>query len=368
MQELVGRGIAQGAGDPVQVMVLRRQHMGLLVVQVLDAVLDPAQKVVGLGQCFGRFLRHEAGLGQPGQCAQRRAGPEFGVLAAAHHLQQLHDEFDFADAAARQLDVVGAFRAPGAAFAGMVAYLPVQYTQRVKHVVVQVAAEHERHHHTAQRQRSAFVPGAESRHHPAFQPGKALPFAALHMQVLFERPERNGRWPGIAVGPQCQVDPKDKAVLGDVANQGVERAHRFGKVLLVGNATAPLRVAGGVAVLVVNVNQVDVAGDIQLAGAEFAHADNPELGAGAVRGARRAVGLVQRQLDLRAGPLQGELRQVGHGLGDLAQGGLFIAVQTQQAFQHQLAGGAQGAAGVVAQRLQGLKGQRHGRLIRDPGG
>jgi hypothetical protein len=35
----------QAGGDPVEVAVLRRQDVRLLVVEVLDPVLDPAQQV-----------------------------------------------------------------------------------------------------------------------------------------------------------------------------------------------------------------------------------------------------------------------------------------------------------------------------------
>jgi hypothetical protein len=80
--------------------------------------------------------------GQPLQAAQRAARAQLGELAAAHHLQKLHDELDFADAATRQLDVVGAFRPTGAASHRMLADLAVQHAQRIKHPVVQVAPKH----------------------------------------------------------------------------------------------------------------------------------------------------------------------------------------------------------------------------------
>ena len=55
---------------------------------------------------------------------------------------------------------------------------------------------------------------------------------------------------------------------------------------------------------------------------------------------------LQIGLHLVAGRLQGELGQVGHGLGDVLQRGLCVAVHAQQALKHQLAGGAQGRAGI----------------------
>jgi hypothetical protein len=89
------------------------------------------------------------------QRIQRGARAQLGELPAAHHLQQLHGEFDLADAAARQLDIVGALRMPALRLAAWLADLPVQRAQRLEHAVVQVAAEHEGQHHAAQRQAGA---------------------------------------------------------------------------------------------------------------------------------------------------------------------------------------------------------------------
>ena len=357
-------GQAHGGGHPVQVVVLCRQHMGLLIVEVLDAVLDPAQEVIGLGQRFGAGLGHQPGPGQTRQRIERGARAQFGKLAAANHLQQLHDELDLADAAAPELDVVGPLGAAAAALVRVLADLPVQHAQRVEHAVIEVAPEDKGQHHLAQALRGAPVGVAELGHDPALEPGKALPFAALHVHVLLQRAERNRRRTRVAVRAQRQIDAKDKAVLGGVADQGVDRAHRLGEVLLVRDAAAPLGIAAGFAVLVVDVDQVDVARDVEFACAELAHADDPEQGARAAGGRGFAVALRQGLLHVAAGLLQGKFGQVGHGLGHLLQAGPGIAVQAQQAFEHQLAGDAQGAGAVAAAGLQGRERLRHRALIR----
>ena len=100
MEEGADVGVVQRGGEPGQVVVARGQHMGLLVVQVLDAVLDPAQEFVRLRERGGRGLRHQACLAQTLQRVQRGPCAQFRELAAAHHLQQLHRELDFSDAAA----------------------------------------------------------------------------------------------------------------------------------------------------------------------------------------------------------------------------------------------------------------------------
>ena len=173
--------------------------MGLLVVQVLDAVLDPAQELVGAGQRVGGRLRHQARRGDALQRLQRRARAQLGELAAAHHLQQLHGELDLADAAARKLDVVGALGPAGAALGRVLANLLVQHAQRIEHAVVEVAAEHEGQHRAAQRLRRAAVDAVARRDHPALEPGKALPLAALHLEIVLQRAERHGRRPRVAV-------------------------------------------------------------------------------------------------------------------------------------------------------------------------
>ena len=175
--------------------------MGLLVVKILDAVLDPAQELVGPSQRIGRLLRHQAGGGHPLQCLQRRPGPQLGELAAPDHLQQLHDELDLADAAARQLDVVGPLRPSGTAPGRVFANLFVQHPQRIEYAVIEVAPEDEGQHRAAQCGRGAVLNCRQRRHHPALEPGETFPFAALNLEVLFQRAERHHRRAGVAVGP-----------------------------------------------------------------------------------------------------------------------------------------------------------------------
>jgi hypothetical protein len=129
VQEGAAIGETHGPGDPAQVIVAAHEHVGLLIVQELDAVFHAAQEFVGPGQRVGRGLRHQARRRDALQRLQGRTRAQFGVLAAAHHLQQLHGEFDLADAAARQLDVVGAFRPARAALGRVFADLLVQQPQ-----------------------------------------------------------------------------------------------------------------------------------------------------------------------------------------------------------------------------------------------
>ena len=65
IEQMLHRRKTQRCGDPAQIGVLGWQHVGLLVVQVLDAVLDLAQKLVALRQCLGCFGRHQSGFFKP---------------------------------------------------------------------------------------------------------------------------------------------------------------------------------------------------------------------------------------------------------------------------------------------------------------
>ena len=324
--------------------------MGLLVVQVLDAVLHLAQKHIRLRQLQRRIGRQQPGRGQAFEGAERGAGAQLRKLPAAHHLQQLYDEFDLADTAARQLHIVGALRVGGAALGRVLADLAVQDAQRVEHAVVQVAAENKGCDQRAQGAGARRADGRLRRDHARFEPGQALPFAALALKIVLQRAQRNRVRPRVAVGPQREIDAEHKAVLGHAADQGVHGAHQFAKVFLRADdaawLTAGLRHTGGVAVAVEDINQIDVAGHIELARAELAHAQNAQACRRVFLVQRRAVLRCQFAVGVLVGGVQREFGQVGHGLGDPGQGQRLRAVQRDQALEHQLAGDAQGGCGV----------------------
>ena len=353
MQEGAAVGKAHGARDPAEVMVASHQHVGLLVVQVLDAVLDPPQEFVGARQGIGRGLRHQPGGGHPLQCLQCRPRAQLGVMAAANHLQQLHGELDLADAATRELDVVGALGPAGASLGRMLADLLVQHPQRIENTVVEITAEHERQHRGAQPLGRTAVDARARRHHAALEPGEPLPFAALHLEVFLQSAERHGGRARIAVGPQRGVHAEDEAVLGGLADEAVDVLDDLGEVLVVADAPSPAFHARRLAVLVIDVHQVDVAGHIEFARPELAHADDPEFRALPAFAQRRAVLGVQVALGLHAGDVQSEFGQAGHRAGDDGQRRLTVAVEHHQAFHDQLPQDAQRGGDVVPARAQG---------------
>ena len=85
---------------------IRRQALRLPIVAILEPVLDVAQEHIG-----GRAARATAPAGRRPRAAiavergQRAARAQRGLAPAAHDLQRLHDELDFANAAGPELDV-----------------------------------------------------------------------------------------------------------------------------------------------------------------------------------------------------------------------------------------------------------------------
>src|SRR5690606_38542945 len=119
------------------------------------------------------------------------------LASAADQLQSLHQELDLADPARSALDVVGQFLARD-----LRRDRRLHRAQAIQRPVVQVAAVDERAQ-AAQEALTGFdVPGDRAR----LLPGVACPVAALALEVLLHRGERPGHAPGIAEGPQAQVD------------------------------------------------------------------------------------------------------------------------------------------------------------------
>ena len=79
--------------------------------------------------------RQQAALAQRGEGGQRPACAQRRLAPAAHELQRLHDEFDFANAARTELDVVGMV-----AYPALLANLPMHVAQPVVGVEIEVLA------------------------------------------------------------------------------------------------------------------------------------------------------------------------------------------------------------------------------------
>jgi hypothetical protein len=99
--------------------------MRLLIIQVLNAMLDFSQKDIRLCQSLRRFCGHQPRFGNALKRIHGGARAKLWELSASNHLQELHSEFNFANTAARKLDVVGALRMTCTPFGGVIEILLV---------------------------------------------------------------------------------------------------------------------------------------------------------------------------------------------------------------------------------------------------
>ena len=140
-----------------------------------------------------------------------------------------------------------------------------------------------------------------------------------------------------------------------VAHQCVDGPHHLAKILLVGNTAAPIGIACGLAILVVNVNQVDITGDVELTGSELTHAHDTKVGPRSLGRQGCAVLRVQQTAALLKGYIQRAFGQSGHGGGYGGQRGAFVAIQADQALHYQLPKCSERCASICATGAQCFK-------------
>ncbi|MNQ52716.1 hypothetical protein D3C85_667430 [compost metagenome] len=188
---------------------------------------------------------------------------------------KLHHEFDFADAAVAQLDVVCAVDAV-ARHGTALPVLTDAFAQRAQggqRIEVKVLSIDERHAQAFQLAglRAAVAAFERLRGHQArLQPGIAFPFATLADQVVFKRVQAPGQRAGVAVGAQPQVGAEYLAIGVHFRNHRHHAPRQPAVELVVADAARAIRFA----FFAVQHDQVDVGRHVQLAAAQLAHADD----------------------------------------------------------------------------------------------
>ena len=99
------RPVAEGAGHPLQVLGVVRQHPLAAQPAQLQPVLDGPQEAVGVAEADGVVAADVAAVAQRFQRGQGRRDPKRLVAAAVHELEQLHRELHVAQPARAELDV-----------------------------------------------------------------------------------------------------------------------------------------------------------------------------------------------------------------------------------------------------------------------
>ena len=105
-----GKGIAIGkakkARKALKLRTFGRQSLRLFVVHHLQAVFDHPQEAIGFLHSIARCLVDPFVLAQLVERVECVAIAQSRIAAAGDQLLGLHEEFDFADAAAAKLDIV----------------------------------------------------------------------------------------------------------------------------------------------------------------------------------------------------------------------------------------------------------------------
>ena len=195
--------------------------------------------------------------------------------------------------------------------------------------------------HGTQRLRRTVFQRRLRRNHARLEPGETLPLAPLHEQVFLQRIKRNGGRAGAAVGTQRQIHAEHEAVLRHLRQQRRDAPHGARKVFLHRNAPAPIGAPAAFAVRVVDINQINVAGHIQFARAQLAHAHAQERGLLPVFAKRRAATRAQFTQGKVKGMAQRQRRQLSHRARDHCERRALLAIQHHQPFHHKLAQHAQ---------------------------
>src|SRR6185437_11504334 len=111
-----GVGKAHQGRDTAQGGRILRDAVRLRIVDHLQAMLELAQELIGDGQCVARVLGNEAGGRERIERLDRTGTTQLRLASAPNELLRLREEFDLANTAAAELDVVaGDGDAPAAA-------------------------------------------------------------------------------------------------------------------------------------------------------------------------------------------------------------------------------------------------------------
>src|SRR3972149_4717026 len=194
--------------------------------------------------------------------------PEPGVVATVEQLEGLHQKLHLADPARPQLDVqalvpFGLERAVNLALHGPTRGEDPPVNPRLIDIGTDQVEEPPP---------DALVAGAEA----CLDQRLALPEEGALGIVGAVAVQRQDQGPAPALGAQAQVHAERVTFLGDALEGGDDLARQPPEVLAVREGAA--RAAGGLAVLRVHEDEVDIGGVVELLAAELAHADDGEPG------------------------------------------------------------------------------------------
>ena len=161
--------------------------MGLLVRDHLQAVFGPPQEQISRFQLAPRLVTDPLPFGKRGERRQRAAVAQFRMTAARDQLLGLDEEFDLADAAAPELDVVAGDR--DLAMAAIGVDLPLHRMDVGERGEIHVFAPHEGRQRLQQLLARRDVAGAG----PRLDHRRAFPVLAAMLVIIERRPAPRSR-------------------------------------------------------------------------------------------------------------------------------------------------------------------------------
>jgi hypothetical protein len=273
----------------------------------LHAVLQAAQEKVAVGEVVPVAARDEAREEQPVERAERSPLAQVDVLAAVQELQRLDEELDLPDAARTELEVEPA---PATGF-------PLRPRLQRPHLLhrteVEVLAPDERREPAERLLADGEVAGDGAR----LEEREPFPVRSLRLVIQLERPRGVHDGAAAPFRAQVEIDAEDESPLrGRVL--GADRAGHF-----LGEAGVEGEVVDGLGTLrspvgVVEVEDVDVAREVELPGAQLSHSEHaePARADGRPPGRRAVLGAEPRvvERDRRFEGGRGEAGKLRHRL------------------------------------------------------
>ena len=300
--------------QPGAVQFILRQSLGLLIVDALQQIFQPAQEQIGRAQQRRVAFRQQMQLINRRQRRQQRPLLQRRFATAADQLKDLNDKFNFTDPAGAELDVVFQPATPH-----FTSDHPFHVTQRLDHAEVDIAAEDEGAKHRAQ---LAGVGVVVIAHDPRFHHRVAFPVPALLLVIILQRRKAEHQRPAVAKRSQAHVHPIDKAVLRRLVERLDQPLPQAGKELGVIQLAAA---AAGGAMLRPGKDQIDIGREVQLAAAQLSHPEDQQR-------LRLTLGVAGRSPLLTAGGIQPVASGDNQGLCQDTQllQRLFFAYQRQR--------------------------------------
>ena len=296
-----GQRVAHPDRQGAQLFQVAGHLVRLAVEHRLEAMLDLPEEAVGVLHDRALLGGQAPDLFEPGDPQEGVGVADLGILAAVQELEELDDELDVADAAAPGLDLeVGGPGRDGALLDPTLHRLDLADLG-----AAEVAAVDERRDRVEEGPAEVEVAGEGA----ALDQGLALPGPAGGLVVAQGRRQRAGQGPLVSLGPEPHVDAVGPAERGVVGEEPNDVAAHPGEELGVRDDAR----AGGLALDVIEEDQVDVGAVVQLLAAELPHRQHDEpRGLALVPGGDAVPGLgpaaSQPAGDLDAGV--GQLREV----------------------------------------------------------